>query len=149
MALDYDDLVGLLTFYYDQADTNKVAAATKAWQANIDWIGEYDHQALGKIIEAVSILCTAVGGILCTGFWGWNGAEQALPIALDRDKACPFITEAEPADVTMDAILSAMITADFADFQTFVGIVDGYRAALWNEPFNVEYYAALARGFMS
>ncbi|GAH50724.1 unnamed protein product, partial [marine sediment metagenome] len=32
--------------------------------------------------------------------------------------------------VTMSAILSAMIAADFDEFQTFVGIVDGYRAAL-------------------
>ena len=52
------------------------------------------------------------------------------------------------AEVTMDAILSAMITADFAQLQTFVGLVDAYRVALWNEPFNAEYYAALARGFM-
>ncbi|GAI62812.1 unnamed protein product [marine sediment metagenome] len=51
--------------------------------------------------------------------------------------------------VTMSAILSAMIAADFDDFQAFVGIVDGYRAALWNKPFNAEYYAALARGFMT
>ncbi|GAI68032.1 unnamed protein product [marine sediment metagenome] len=51
--------------------------------------------------------------------------------------------------VTMSAILSAMIAADFDDFQSFVGIVDGYRAALWNKPFNAEYYAALARGFMT
>lgn len=51
-------------------------------------------------------------------------------------------------EVTMDAILTAMITSDFAQLQTFVGLVDAYRVALWNEPFNAEYYAALARGFM-
>lgn len=51
------------------------------------------------------------------------------------------------AEVTMDAILSAMITSDFNDLQKFIGIVDAYRVALWNAPFNAEFYGALARGF--
>jgi len=53
----------------------------------------------------------------------------------------------EPAEVTMDSILSAMITASYEQLQTFIGIEDAYRVALWNEWFNVEYYASLARGF--
>lgn len=55
----------------------------------------------------------------------------------------------EAGDVTIDmaAILNAMIAADFPDLQRFIGIVDAYRVALWGEPFNAEYYAALARGF--
>lgn len=56
-------------------------------------------------------------------------------------------TDGPPTEVTMDAILSAMITAEFEQIQTFVGIVDGYRVGIWNEWFNVEYFAALARGF--
>jgi len=48
----------------------------------------------------------------------------------------------------MDAILTAMITADFSQLQKFTGLSDAYRVALWNEPFNAEFYAALARGFM-
>lgn len=51
-------------------------------------------------------------------------------------------------EVTMDAILSAMITADIGQLEYFVGLVDAYRMALWNQPFNAEFYAALARGFM-
>lgn len=52
-----------------------------------------------------------------------------------------------PPGVTMPAILSAMVTAEYEELQQFIGIVDAYRVALWNEWFNVEYYAALARGF--
>jgi len=55
---------------------------------------------------------------------------------------------AEPTEITMDAILSAMITADISQIEYFVGFVDAYRMALWNEPFNAEFYAGLARGFM-
>lgn len=50
-------------------------------------------------------------------------------------------------EVTMDAILTAMISAEFTELRAFIGIEDAYRVALWNEPFNAEYYAALARGF--
>jgi len=50
-------------------------------------------------------------------------------------------------DVTMPAILSAMVGAEYEELQQFIGIVDAYRVALWNEWFNIEYYAALARGF--
>jgi len=50
--------------------------------------------------------------------------------------------------VTMDAIINAMLTADFDQLSKFVGIEDAYRSALWDQPFNAEFYAALARGFM-
>lgn len=52
------------------------------------------------------------------------------------------------AEVTMDSILAAMVTAEPDEFQYFIGLVDAYRAALWEKPFNAEFYAALARGFM-
>jgi len=48
---------------------------------------------------------------------------------------------------TMDDILNAMLGATFAQLQQFIGIEDAYRVALWNAPFNVDFYAALARGF--
>jgi len=50
-------------------------------------------------------------------------------------------------DVDMDAILTAMTTANFDQLQHFIGLVDAYRVALWNAPFNADFYAALARGF--
>lgn len=51
------------------------------------------------------------------------------------------------AAVDMDSILTAMITSSFDQLQKFIGIVDAYRVALWNAPFNAEFYGALARGF--
>lgn len=52
------------------------------------------------------------------------------------------------AAVDMDAIINAMLAADFDELQKFIGIVDAYRLALWNAPFNAEFYAALAQGFI-
>jgi len=54
---------------------------------------------------------------------------------------------AEPAELTMAAILQCMLTATAAEIKYFVGIVDGYRQAVWNQPFDSEFFAALARGF--
>lgn len=53
-----------------------------------------------------------------------------------------------PAEVTMSAILSAMVTATGDELKYFIGLVDAYRSSLWEKPFNAEYFAALARGFM-
>ena len=47
----------------------------------------------------------------------------------------------------MAGILSAMLGATFDQLQYFIGIEDAYRVALWNAPFNADFYAALARGF--
>jgi hypothetical protein len=63
--------------------------------------------------------------------------------------ACMWFANLNPPGgaVTMSAINSAMLTASFAELQNFIGIEDAYRVALWNAPFNAEFYAALARGF--
>lgn len=50
-------------------------------------------------------------------------------------------------DITLDDILTAMVSATPEQLTYFVGIVDAYRLSVWNKPFNAEFYAALARGF--
>lgn len=50
-------------------------------------------------------------------------------------------------DIDMDAILNAMLAASFEELQKFIGIEDAYRSAVWDAPFNADFYAALARGF--
>ncbi len=57
------------------------------------------------------------------------------------------LVEAEPEGVTMSAIIEAMLTADLEQITFFVGLLDAYRQAIWNRPFNSELFAALARGF--
>ena len=51
------------------------------------------------------------------------------------------------AAIDMDSIINAMLPASFDQLQKFIGLVDAYRVALWNAPFNADFYAALARGF--
>jgi hypothetical protein len=47
----------------------------------------------------------------------------------------------------MDGLLSTMLTAKLDQITEFVGIEQAYMAAIWNAPYNHEYYSALARGF--
>jgi len=51
------------------------------------------------------------------------------------------------AEITMDAILTSMTAASFEQLTSFMGITQAYKTAVWDAPFNEEYYAALARGF--
>jgi len=49
--------------------------------------------------------------------------------------------------VTMDDILNEMLSATFEQLTSFMGITQAYKVAVWDAPYNEEFYAALARGF--
>ena len=49
--------------------------------------------------------------------------------------------------VDMPSILSAMMAATPEEIVQFMGITQAYKVAVWDAPFNEEFYAALARGF--
>lgn len=148
MGWPYDSLIAELTTHYNLAETETYWARKEVGYAQSHWYGGDDHACLDDLIDAVLRNNQAIEWILCQGFFGWNGSSHALTDALDRELACPFITEAPETEVTMAAILSAMITANADDLKMFIGLVDAYRTSLWNKPFNVDFYAALARGFM-
>ncbi len=147
MAWDYDSLIAHLESKYATAESRTSTSRFNWNNADSHWDAGDDHLAIQDLLTAVDYNNKAIEELLAQGFYGWPGDRHALLNALNRSKACPFIDEAPTSEVTMGGILSAMITATFGDLQTFVGLVDAYRVALWNEPFNAEFYAALARGF--
>lgn len=49
--------------------------------------------------------------------------------------------------VDMASILTAMTSATFEQLTSFMGLTQAYKVAVWDAPFNEEFYAALARGF--
>jgi len=51
------------------------------------------------------------------------------------------------AEITMDDILNEMLSATFGQLTKFMGITQAYKVAVWDAPYNEEFYAALARGF--
>jgi hypothetical protein len=48
----------------------------------------------------------------------------------------------------MDTLLSAMTTAKYDQLKKFIGLVDAYRVAVWDAPYNEDFYASLARGWI-
>ncbi len=50
-------------------------------------------------------------------------------------------------EVDMASILAAMMEATPEEIVQFMGITQAYKVAVWDAPFNEEFYAALARGF--
>lgn len=59
-----------------------------------------------------------------------------------------FASEEPPTgDVTMEAMLSAMVAAEPEEVTYWVGLEDAFRTAVWDAPYNEEFFAALARGF--
>ena len=148
MAYGYDSLIAVITSDYATANGWAASVNAERIQALSDWNAGNDHAAIADIIEGMWATNQALVNLLSKGYWGWNGATNALPNALDRNKACPFITEAPPFELTMDDIINTMLTASPEQVNYFVGLVDAYRVSIWDKPFNEEFFAALARGFM-
>jgi len=67
----------------------------------------------------------------------------------DWKEAFQWISDNWPVGggVTMADILSEMLSASFEELTSFMGITQAYKVAVWDAPFNEEFYAALARGF--
>jgi len=82
------------------------------------------------------------------GLAQWNEA-QAIKLIVNKIDAMQDQIDALSGggDVTMAAILTAMVTATYDELTQFVGIEDAYRSAIWDQPFNAQFYAALANGF--
>lgn len=105
------------------------------------WAANEDHEAIGAIILALSEV-----------YWTF----QAYPYFINADpKQSPIVEsiywasqEGGAEDFTMASIIMAMYGATKQEFTDFIGIEDAYRQALWNMPFNRDYFAELARGFV-
>ncbi len=131
------DLVALKE-YYGFALSYADQAGDWRSQAKTHWDVNEDHEAIYDIICAIDKLEVCVGNL--TGRYESFYPEYGILHFLETHTA-------ENGAVDMDSILTAMITADFDQLQKFVGLVDAYRVAVWNAPFNADFYAALARGF--
>lgn len=94
------------------------------------------HTFATRFSSGINYLCSSVNGVKKYTYDSLYWINDSWP------------TEPEPPEIDMDSIINAMMTANFDQLQSFIGIEDAYRVALWNAPFNANFYAALARGFM-
>lgn len=117
-------------------------ALAKTWY---DW----DTTACAGPADWDSLWDYYIDGITYTAYWASGHGNDlqfntAVAIRVIYDKINEI--EAGPG-VSMASILNAMLLATKDELTQFIGIVDAYRSAVWDQPFNAEFYAALAQGF--
>lgn len=96
---------------------------------------DYIIQSVGEIVAYMSPAITYTSG----GATKYYLINALMQLSAYSD---------EPAyELTMDSLLTTMLSADPSQVLYFVGLVDAYKQSVWNKPFNEEFYAALARGF--
>jgi len=142
MAAPYKNYVELYYGYCKLAFDDLVVGNTDYAFAVSSYGGGDDHVALGHLLNAIAHYRDAYTHSL--GYLGGT-PEQYLLINLLRE--CWEYDHEYGDAVNMDTILSAMVTATPDQVMYFVGLEDAYRQSIWTQPFNVEYFAALARGF--
>lgn len=143
MAMPYHNYVDQVYSKYLYAYGKATDAMFDQAMASMTYDGGDDHAALGYLIDSVF----HIGEYMPYALTHRGGTPRGFYLA-DALRAL-WEYDNEPAgELTMDAILNTMLVADPDEVMRFVGLVDAYRQSIWNQPFNQEMYAALARGFM-
>jgi len=143
---DFDDFFS--GFYDDWHDAAGWfgGAVQDLTNAKISYGGGDDHAALGSLINAVDH-CVDAWLLQLATFQYPYPRYNIMGLFEAIDARFVDLEGAAPSALSMDEILSVMITATEDQYRYFIGLVDAYRVGLWNKPFNSEYFAALARGF--
>jgi len=144
MAWTYDQLITEMHARHTSAQGELFQARKDYDTAQVKWAATDDHEAIDSLMDAVYHNNQAVEDGLASSYYGYNGATNIIPTALD------LLLPYEPPDpyvLTMRAILDEMFTASNKELLQFIALVDAYRQSHWNKPFNIEYWAAVARGF--
>jgi len=143
---DFDDFLdGFYDDWYDAAGWFG-GADQDLTNAKISYAGGDDHAALGSLIQCADHTVDCLLLLLATYQYPYP-RYNVMGLMEAIDARFVDLEGAAPPAITMDAIISVMLSATEDEYRSFIGLVDAYRVGLWNKPFNSEYFAALARGF--
>ncbi|GAI67845.1 unnamed protein product [marine sediment metagenome] len=136
-----DEVLDDIDSYYEAGWKYYEFAKDHIWLAKQKLHVWTDHNVLTELIEGCYDLYISVSNL--TTFITPIAGKGKLPYFLRNFT----IAEAPDAGITMRMILDEMFTADNEELKEFIGLVDAYRQSLWNKPFDMEFWAATARGF--
>jgi len=139
----------LLWFYnenWDKARAEWANHTEEVTNALLDYQAGNYNLALGHLINAAFKTDNARLALLLTYQYSYP-RYHIIKLFEMLDDRLDVLEAAPPPTTTMASILNAMLAAKFDELEKFIGIEDAYRCALWEAPFNVDFYAALARGF--
>ena len=144
MATTYSVNFDLLLAKYQDARIAWQNAATYWSYAYDHWTLSEDHLCLQDLLSSVSYVRQAINFLTTYYSSSWPYYQILNLLRLDFEYTYQNTTD---LPLAMPQIINAMLTATFDQLTSFIGIEDAYRVALWNAPFNANFYGALARGF--
>ncbi len=105
--------------------------------------------SVGTYMDATAVFWWDIFHEHMVDFCAWVTGYNAVPYS---DALLEWMELAETelgggGDLTMSDIINTMLSASYEELEYFIGIVDAYRVALWDKPFNEDFYRALAEGF--
>lgn len=132
---------------YNALRSGFTSGIAKFWDATDSWFDIQAHWQAGEdhaAIYDIMIWMTFMKGCI-NDVWNfsWNNPDKSRTL----ESIYWAHTDIDIPELNMASIIIAMYGATPSEFKDFIGIEDAYRQALWNMPFNREYYAELARGF--
>lgn len=126
-----------LAWLYECWDTGVVLS----WDCVANTDDAWDEWGMGNYDDAFYSLCGAMYALSSSlAQFTYHEDDRTVPHSL-----LAYIDNY--ASLSMDTLLNLMLQATYDQLQKFVGISDAYRCAIWDQPFNAEFYAALANGF--
>jgi len=133
---DFKAVYGTYQNYIGWLDGYGIDMITDA--ASGEWNAAFNHalQCFNTIESIHSVIFDMV-----RPSWQYNHFFSSIYYAWNEAPAPPAY------ELTMDAILSTMLSADPSQVMYFMGLLDAYKQSVWSRPFNKEFFAALARGF--
>lgn len=135
MADYWDTIDGWIAWMKDQYDTGSVLLGTSRSETD----EAFDEWFYGDPDWGFAMLCYAMYDLQ-------SSMSAFLNIEDGWGDVHPFQEFVYQYCVTnMENILKAMLQAEFTELKQFVGIVDAYRATIWDQPFEAQYYADLVR----
>jgi len=141
MAWTYDQLIAEMHTRHQLGQIQLGNARTDINTAQTRWAGGDDHGAIDALMDAVYHNNQAIEDALASSYYGYDGATNLIPTALDRAMACPFITEAPPFDLTAIKICEAWAKDSFQERALTIAFIDRMRQLIWDEPFHVAWAA--------
>jgi len=142
MATSYEQLIAELHTRHDYAQSHLGLARIALNTAEMKWNAGNDHGAIASLITAAFENNQASEDIIWKSYYGYNGATNIIPTALDLLEPCE---PSEPYELTMSKILEAMLEAEPHQPLLFIAYVEAYRASVWNATFDERFFADLVK----
>lgn len=148
MAWTYDQLIAEMHTRHTLAQSELAQARTDYNTAQARWGAGDDHGAIDALMDAVYHNNQAVEDALASSYYGYDGATNIIPTALDINMGCNFITEAPEYELTMTKLLETLWNAEPHQCLLFVPMIDAMRGAIQEKTVTPEWMSNALRHFL-